>query len=260
MEKKTNTLLGILGGLGPMSGVYFCETLISHTAASCDKEHINFLLSSRADTPDRSSFITGASTVDPSPVMAEEARRLQAAGADLLAIPCNTAHYFYEKICDAVDIPVINIIEESARFCSYLGVRRVGVLATEGTSASGAYRDVFAARGMDTEPLLKEEQAIITSLIFDQIKRGLAPDVAAFNSVCDALRSRGCEALILGCTELSLIKKQYPLQSDTVDSLELLALAAISGCGKTPVGFDESIMKFYSFLKTSNDETKGKEG
>lgn len=258
MENK-GTLLGILGGLGPMSGVYFCETLISHTRASCDKEHINFLLSSRADTPDRSSFIIGASQTDPSPVMAEEARRLQSAGAQLLAIPCNTAHYFYEKIRDAVDIPVINIIEESARYCSYLGVSRVGVLATEGTSASGAYRDPFAARGICVEPLTKEEQDGVSLIIFDQIKSGLEPDMELFEGVCDGLRARGCQALILGCTELSLIKKRYALPEDVVDSLELLTLAAIVGCGKTPVGFDSGIMRFYEDTKDTKD-TKGKEG
>lgn len=244
-DKKKNILLGILGGLGPMSGVYFCEMLTSHTAAASDKEHINFLLSSRADTPDRSSYILGRSVDDPSPVMAEEAKRLQSAGADLLAIPCNTAHYFYKSICDAVDIPVINIIGESARFCSYEGVSKVGVLATEGTSASGAYTEIFSKCGIETEPMTAEEQAVITRIIFDEIKSGKDPDIHSFTAVCDALGKRGCERLILGCTELSLIKKHYRLPPYFIDSLELLALAAIVRCGKTPTGFDAPLMKFY---------------
>ena len=64
--------LGILGGLGPMSGVWFCEMLIAHTKADGDADHINFLLSSRADTPDRTDFILGRSEHDPAPVMTEE--------------------------------------------------------------------------------------------------------------------------------------------------------------------------------------------
>lgn len=243
--QKKNILLGILGGLGPMSGVYFCEMIITHTAASSDSEHINFLLSSRADTPDRSSFIMGASMADPSPVMVEEARRLQSAGADLLAIPCNTAHYFYKSIRDAVDIPVINIIEESARFCSYERVTKVGVLATEGTSASGAYTDVFSRNSISVEPMTAEEQAVITRIIFEEIKGGKDPDIHSFNAVCDAMAERGCQRLILGCTELSLIKKNYRLSPYFIDSLELLALAAIELCGKTPTGFDAPLMKFY---------------
>jgi aspartate racemase len=139
------------------------------------------------------------------------------------------------------------------------------VLATEGTAASGAYRDLFAARGICVEPLTREEQDGVSRLIFEQIKSGLAPDMELFNGVCESLRARGCQVLILGCTELSLIKKQYTLQTDTVDSLELLALAAIVGCGKTPVGFDSGIMNFYADSKNITDttdttDTKGKEG
>ena len=241
----SNTLLGILGGLGPMSGVYFCELLTSHTKALRDSDHINFLLSSRASTPDRSSFILGKSKTDPSSAMAEEAQRLRDAGAEILAIPCNTAHYFYENICSAVDIPVINIIEETARFCKYENVSRVGVLATEGTIASGAYSEIFKRQGILIEPLTCEEQKAVTNIIFNDIKAGLAPNMDGFNTVCDALMTRGCQRLILGCTELSLIKKNYPLPSYFVDSLELLALAAIDRCGKEPVGFDQALMKFY---------------
>ena len=118
------TMLGILGGLGPMSGVYFCEMLISHTAAQKDSDHINFLLSSRADTPDRSSFILGESKNDPTEAMTEEALRLENAGAQVIAIPCNTAHYFYKKICEQVSVPIINIIEETAGFCEHEKLRR----------------------------------------------------------------------------------------------------------------------------------------
>ena len=244
-NKKDTVILGILGGLGPMSGIYFCETLTAHTKASADAEHVNFLLSSRADTPDRSSFILGRSQRDPSPVMAEEAKRLQSAGADILAIPCNTAHYFYDGIQAAVDIPVINIIKETARFCKETGAKKVGVLATEGTLASGAYYDVFSKMGIDTEPLTQREQEIITRIIFEQIKSGKEPDMDSFKEVYDSLLSRGCERIILGCTELSLIKKKYPLPHEFIDSLELLALEAIRRCGKEPVGFDEPIMNFY---------------
>lgn len=244
-NKNKPVMLGILGGLGPMSGVYFCEMLISHTKAEADADHINFLLSSRADTPDRSSFILGRSERDPAPVMAEEAKRLRNAGADILAIPCNTAHYFYENICDAVDIPVINIIGETCAFCKSEGVKKVGVLATKGTMTSGAYRDVFEKQGLDIEPLTDGEQDIISSIIFDQIKSGKEPCLNDFLQVCDRLMERGCQRIILGCTELSLIKKNYHLPPYFIDSLELLALEAIRRCEREPVGFDTPIMIFY---------------
>ena len=242
---NNSTLLGILGGLGPMSGIYFCEMLTAHTLAGKDSDHINFLLSSRATTPDRSSFILGKSPDDPAPIMIEEANRLHAAGADIIAIPCNTAHYFYKRICNSVRIPIMNIIEETASFCEFEDLSRVGVLATEGTIASGAYSNIFSARGIEVVALTPLEQKIISDTIFNDIKKGQAPDITRFMSVCDALRDRGCERIILGCTELSLIKKEFSLPEFFIDSLEVLALAAIKRCGKTPTGFDKPLMNFY---------------
>ena len=242
---KNQKLLGILGGLGPMASVYFCEMLIAHTRSERDSDHINFLLSSRADTPDRSSFILGRSSEDPTSAMTEEARRLESAGADLIAIPCNTAHYFYDRICEAVSTPILNIITETARFCHASGVSKIGVLATEGTAASGAYTKFLDGYGIELIPLTPEEQHTVSQIIFDQIKRGNAPDINEFFGVTDALRRRGAELIVLGCTELSLVKKKYCLPNYVIDSLELLALSAISACGKTPVGFDSSVMKFY---------------
>ncbi|MBE6592561.1 MAG: aspartate/glutamate racemase family protein [Ruminococcaceae bacterium] len=244
IEKKQK-LLGILGGLGPMASIYFCEMLTSHTKAERDSEHINFLLSSRADTPDRSSFILGTSKDDPTDAMIEEALRLERAGADIIAIPCNTAHYFYDGIQNAVNTPILNIITETARFCSSVGVTRIGVLATEGTAASGAYEKFLSQYSISTVPLTKDEQDTVSKIIFERIKCGLEPDVTEFLAVVEALRARGSELIVLGCTELSLIKKKYPLPEYVIDSLELLALCAIAACGKTPTQFDPPLMKFY---------------
>lgn len=248
MQNKQNgkqKLLGILGGLGPMASVYFCEMLISHTKADKDSDHINFLLSSRADTPDRSSFILGQSKEDPTEAMTEEALRLEAAGADIIAIPCNTAHYFYDRICDAIHTPILNIITETARFCHASGAHKIGVLATEGTAASGAYEKFLKDYSIEILPLSTEEQDTVSKIIFEQIKSGQAPDIEAFRSVMSRLRERGAELIVLGCTELSLIKKQYPLPEYVVDSLEILALCAINACGKTPTDFDPQLMKYY---------------
>lgn len=236
--------LGILGGLGPMSGIFFCELLTAHTRADGDADHVNFLLSSRADTPDRTDFILGRSSRDPVPVMTEEVRRLIAAGADLIAIPCNTAHYFYERIAQVSTVPVLNIIHETVELCRAKGLRRVGVLATEGTVGSGAYEQECRSAGIGYTTCTADEQAVISQIIYEQIKKGRTPDVDAFRRVCASMRARGCEAIILGCTELSLLKKTTTPDPIWIDSLEVLAAAAICACGKEPIGFDHDLMKF----------------
>ena len=239
-----NVTLGILGGLGPMSSIYFCEMLVSHTKADCDQEHLNFLLSSRATTPDRTDFILGRSQNDPAPVMIEEAQKLVGAGADVIAIPCNTAHYFYDRVASRVSVPIINIIDQTVSFCAQQGFRRVGVLATEGTVASGAYKNAFTAAGIEYLTCGANEQAIINDIIYGKIKKNITPSREELNRVAASLTDRGCEAIILGCTELSLLKKEFGLDEPFIDSLEVLAASAIRLCRKTLCGFDSALMKF----------------
>lgn len=236
--------LGILGGLGPMSGVLFCEMLTRHTKALCDQDHLNFILSSRADTPDRTAFILGTSDKNPADTMICEVKKLTDAGADIIAIPCNTAHYFYDSVSRASSVPVINIIRQTVELCRQSGIKRAGVLATAGTVASGAYKSVFEEAGLEYVTCTEEEQKIINSVIYDGIKQGKTPDIDSFLSVADALRGRGCEKLILGCTELSVLKRELPIGNGFVDSLEVLAVSAIRLCGKEPQGFDEELMNF----------------
>ena len=166
-------LLGVLGGLGPMSTVYFCELLTSHTLAHSDDEHIDMLISSRATTPDRTAYILGRSQKDPLPVMLEDAKRLENAGVDLLVIPCNTAHYFYDGLQSAIHIPMLNIIDETVTMLARMGVGCFGVLATEGTVSSGAYLRSCQRYGLQCITPNTEEQAVISSIIYQNIKKDI---------------------------------------------------------------------------------------
>ena len=237
---KTCTYLGILGGLGPASTIYFCELLNRHTAATCDADHIDMLISSRATTPDRTSYILDKNAPDPLPVMLCEAHRLERAGVDLIVMPCNTAHYFYDGLAQNCQVPILNIIDETTAHLSRTGVRTFGLLATEGTIRSGAYERFCTPRGLSCLTPTEDEQAMITDIIFGQIKQNKPADMASFLRVADTLRARGCQKIVLGCTELSLLKKQGLDEDLFVDSLDVLAYRTIVACGKTPVGFPSS--------------------
>ena len=234
------TYLGILGGLGPMSTVYFCELLTSHTKASCDSDHIDMLISSRATTPDRTAYILDKSAPDPLPVMLAEAHRLENAGVDLIVVPCNTAHYFYDGLQKGCKTPILNIIDETTAHLSRIGVKTFGLLATEGTIRSGAYERFCAPRNLTCITPTKEEQALISDMIYGQIKQNKPVNMAAFESVVNSLRAHGCEKIVLGCTELSLLKKEGLDEDLFVDSLDVLAYRTILACGKTPMGFSTS--------------------
>lgn len=231
MEKAKT--LGILGGLGPMAGVYFYEKVTALTKAECDQEHINVLLTGFADTPDRTAFILGKSTVDPTPRMIECAQTLERAGADLIAMPCNTAHYFYDAVAGSVKIPMLNIIRETLKLAKDKGASKIGILATEGTLAAGTYPFAAAEFGIACAAPTPEEQAVITSIIYNEIKRGKRPDMRAFYRVANRMLDDGCDLLVLGCTELSLLERDYHLGGRFVDSIDALARATVLACGRT---------------------------
>lgn len=237
---KQSNLLGVLGGLGPMSTVYFCELLTAHTKALSDADHIDMLISSRASTPDRTAWILGKSQNDPLPVMLEEAHRLENAGANLLVIPCNTAHYFYDGLRAGCRVPILNIIAETIAYLQKTGVRKFGLLATEGTVRSGSYHRLCKEAGLTCITPDDEDQAIISSLIYDYVKQNKPIDPELFDRVTAHLAAAGCEKIVLGCTELSLIDRQLCLDRGSfADSLEILACRTILACGKEPVGFPE---------------------
>ncbi len=247
--EKNRKLLGILGGLGPMATVYFYEMLTAHTKVTRDQEHIDILISSRATTPDRTAFIVGASDESPIGTMIEEGKRLQNSGADLISMPCNTAHYFYDELTAALDIPVVNILYETAAHIKRTGAKTAGILATEGTVRSGAYAHVCEKVGLDCIVPDDEHRAILSEIIYGQIKQGKSADMGMFNRVSRHMTERGADKLVLGCTELSLIKRENDLDDHFIDSLEVLALRTIVLCGKEPVGFDASLMNDIELLK-----------
>ncbi len=229
--------LGILGGLGPMASAYFYEMITEHTKAERDQDHIDILLSSRASTPDRTDFIMGRSDVSPLPVMIEDAKYLESCHVSAIVIPCNTAHYFIEELRRSVSIPMPSIITETVQHIKTVGKKKAGILATEGTVSTNTYQMECDAHGIEWEIPSPENQKILMELIYDCVKKGLPADRDKFYKVVDELTAKGCDCLILGCTELSVINRQLGKDPRFVDSLEVLAYTAIKMCGQTPTGF-----------------------
>lgn len=238
-------LLGILGGLGPLASAYFYELLIEHTKASCDQDYIDIIMSGRATTPDRTDYILGKSKCSPVPYMIEDAKLLEQYGADAIVMPCNTAHHFIEEVRDCVSIPVPSIIEQTAHFVKRARVKNVAILATAGTVASRAYQDVFDCLGVTYTIPDSDVQSSLTSIIYEDVKRGNIPDKDKLVSAVEPLFKSGCDAMILGCTELSTLKRELKDDDRFIDSLEVLAHVAIRMFDRETCGFGdafESIM------------------
>ena len=235
--------IGILGGLGPAASVYFYGLITAHTKALRDQDHPDIILYSKASTPDRTDFILGNSADSPLPAMIEGVHALTGAGAELIAIPCNTAHYFYDEIQRTSSVPVLNIVKETVRLAKNAGIRRIGIMATTGTVTVGAYQQACLEEGLSFVLPCERSQAALMDIIYRDIKTDGEPDTEKFLRIAQELYENGAEAVILGCTELSLIRglENHP-HFRFIDSLLVLALRAIEGCGKIPKAFPEIYM------------------
>ena len=189
MEQALPKVLGILGGLGPMATVYFYEMLTRHTQAARDQDHIDVIINSRATTPDRTSYILGQSAENPFDIMAADAARLVTFGADVIAIPCNTAHYFYDRLNETIPIPILNMVEETVLAAKAGGSARVGILATTGTVRTRTYQRMCEKHGLPCAVPDDAAQAAVMDIIYGDIKQGRPANMDAFERAAASLRA-----------------------------------------------------------------------
>ena len=229
-------LVGVLGGVGPLATAYFLQRLVVCTDAERDQDHVDALVLNHATIPDRTAFVMGRSEEDPGPVLAADARRLERFGVDFLVMPCNTAHYFTQQVLDAISIPFVSIIDVTveAALARVPGLTTVGLLATSGTVASSVYHDAFARRGVQVITPDDDDQAVISSVIYDQVKAGLPADVDALRGVAARLVDRDAGVVVLGCTELSVAAVDHALLDEPpfLDSMDQLVRATITRAGR----------------------------
>lgn len=208
---QTRKTIGILGGMGPAATANFYQRIIAATDASCDQEHLHLLIDSCPQTPDRTAFLLGAGE-DPTPTLLKMALCLECAGAELLIIACNTAHAFLENVSSVVTVPIIDWVEEAAAgvVASLPSLQRIGLLATTGTIESRVYQRAFATHDIQTttpDPLLQEQ---LMSIIYGPygIKSGKKENTnseSMRNIITSFLRQTDVQAILLACTELSLL-------------------------------------------------------
>jgi aspartate racemase len=222
--------LGIVGGLGPAATAYFYELITGLTKAGTDQDHLEILIFSRPSIPDRTAFIMGESDQSPAPMLADTVERLIRAGAERIAVPCVTAHHFYRKYAKGISVPVLDMIAETADWCALRGVKRAGIVGTLGAMRGGDMRRALLGRGVEPIEPPEEDQKLIMRAI-TSIKAGAMPPLELLSPVFASLIGMGAERIILGCTELSLLKRDYALGAEFTDPLRILAKASILSCG-----------------------------
>ena len=230
--------LGVLGGMGPQATQVFYQYVLDRTEASCDQEHLPALILSDTGVPDRTASILTGNTEPMYQRLLADARLLEECGCTVIAIPCNTAHYFYDRLNETIPIPILNMVEETVLAAKAGGSARVGILATTGTVRTRTYQRMCEKHGLPCAVPDDAAQAAVMDVIYGDIKQGRPANMDAFERAAASLRAQGCDRAILGCTELSLIKRDEGLGAFYLDSMEVLARNAILAFGKTPIGFD----------------------
>ena len=226
--------IGIIGGMGPMASQLFYKMVTEHTAAERDQDHINLILLSDASMPDRTAAILSGQYQGPEEQLLADARLLEQCGCTAIAITCNTAHFFADRIADKIGIPILHMIRETAATLAGRcpgGV--VGVMATDGTVQTGLYQKALTERGLTPWTPPAEIQKEVMHQIYDRVKKGLPCDQESWTRIEAAYRQAGCAAVVLACTELSVIKADEGLGDWYVDPMETLARKVIETAGKT---------------------------
>ena len=229
-----NEPVGILGGVGPMATVYFMQRILEMTDAGRDQDHVDMLVWNHASIPDRTAYIVGDSDQSPGPVMADDARALERAGATFIAIPCNTARAFLDEVREAVDVDVLDIVAETvdAAQQAIVNLATIGILATDGTLRSRVYHDTATTRGLTPVEPDDVVQKDVMSMIYDGVKAGMPVSRDRFDAAVEHLRAKGAQAIVLGCTELSILQTDLKVdEPDVIDSLDALAARTVTLAG-----------------------------
>lgn len=225
--------LGIVGGMGPLATATLLQRIIDLTSASCDQEHIRIFIDNNTSIPDRTLHLTKKAK-DPYPEILASAYILQNCGADYLIIPCNTAHFCYAKLKKDVRIPIISIIDATIEeILNNPNLQDgLGLLGTRGLQVWGAYLNDFKSLNIPCQETTEAEQVLISNLISDIKKNGVTDEnINLFKTIINELKTKGWRHFILGCTELALMEKYLKLNSEFINTIDILAKAGIRACG-----------------------------
>jgi aspartate racemase len=212
--------------MGPSATVDLMARVIAATPAQDDSEHIRMLVDHNPNVPSRIKALIEMTGPSPAPVLINMAKGLATAGAQCLAMPCNTAHFYYQDIASAVDIPLLNMIHlvsEKVLQC-IPKIQTVGILCSTAVKDTALYESSFSQHNIVLAYPASEGQDIVMALIKAVKANGLKPaDISALNQQVTALELRGVECLVIACTELSVVADQIQTSLPIFDASQVLA-------------------------------------
>lgn len=221
---------GVIGGMGPEATVEFFRRLVAATPAQDDADHLHVLIDNNPKVPSRIAALIEKGGEDPARVLSAMARGLERAGADFLVIPCNTAHHYLPEIVRAVSISVLDMVKLSAAKLAVCEPRpkKIGMLASPAVRLVGLYDRHLHETGFEAMfPDAQREDrvlGIIRAVKANRIEESHRRDYAA---VANWLVQRGADALLVACTELSVLGLPGNVTHPVIDALDVLVQATL---------------------------------
>lgn len=225
MPDKT---IGILGGVGPWATVDMFRKFLEVVSADRDQDYPRLLIYCNSKIPDRNKAIMEGGT-DPVTALQETARALERAGADFIVIASNGTHYYYDAIQDAVTIPVLNMVEETANFIrsEHPHVAKIGLVAATCTISTGIYKKYFPSSPQELLVPPDEMQEKVMEAIYEVKVGQIAQPKETLKAVAEDLVRNGAGVIICGCTEVSVGLEQRDLTVPVIDPIEVIAKVAV---------------------------------
>ena len=219
--------LGVIGGMGPLATVKFYDKVVLNTEAHNDNEHIDLIVLNHSTMPDRTKCIIENKDTEFLNEIKKDLEILERIGIDVVAIPCNTSHYFYDEFKNFANLKIINMIEETILEIKRRGIKKVAVFGTLGTLNSKVYNKYAKENGIEVKELSLEDKKTVMDIIY-KIKETNNLESKDFVEILN----RYCNDKTIGiiaCTELSLL--DIPENLNTIDALDVLVNKSIEYSG-----------------------------
>ena len=219
--------LGVIGGMGPLATVKFYDKIVLNTEAHNDNEHIDLIVLNHSTMPDRTKCIIENKDTEFLNEIKKDLEILERIGIDVVAIPCNTSHYFYDEFKNFTNLKIINMIEETILEIKRRGIKKVAVFGTLGTLNSKVYNKYAEENGIEVKELSLEDKKTVMDIIYKIKETNNLENkefVEILNKYCDN------ETIgIIACTELSLL--DICKNINTIDALDVLVNKSIEYSG-----------------------------
>ena len=247
MDKKNKKTIGILGGMGPEATLSLYNLIIDKTPAKKDQDHIHVIINSNPAIPDRTRYIVYGEE-SPLEMLKEGVILLEKAGADMILISCNTAHYFVPELSKYISIPILHMLDLTCKYIAqsvqsrdeYSGAIKVpiGILATTGTIKTELYQTYLGKYNLESVlPTEQEQESLVMEAIYGRkgIKAGYHEGPAKLlQQAANLLVQRGAQFVIAGCTEVPLALTSKMVTVPLINSMEILAQAAVNSALNKP--------------------------